>query len=137
MVLWYFVMVCRVILIFCFFSMLVILLLFNGFLGFLVVISFLIIVWIVVDEYLLSEFVFKWLEKKYFSLKIFWGVCINFCVVIWEIVDLCMFMVLVMLCSISGFMVFLFCFRKLIWCFIILVDILSNVLLWFCKFLIN
>lgn len=65
------------------------------------------------------------------------GVCMYFCVVICEMVDLCMFIVLVMLCRISGFMVFLLQLRKLCWCLMIWVVIFISVLLWFCRFLMN
>lgn len=42
------------------------------------------------------------LEKKCLSLNVLCGVWMYLCVVIWEMVDLCMFIFLVILCSISG-----------------------------------
>lgn len=101
---------------FCLVNNEVILLLFSGLLGFLVVINFLINVWIVVDEYLLLDFVVMWFEKKYFNLKILCGVCMYFCVVICEIVDLCIFIIFVILFSIIGFIIFGLCLKKFICC---------------------
>lgn len=109
-------MVCCVIGIFEVLSRLVSLVLESGLCGFLLLIRCWIMVWMVVLEVFLLLLVLMFEVKNDCSVKVLWGVWMYLCVMVWEMVDLCRFSLLVILCSVSGCRVCLLNFRKVVCC---------------------